>query len=95
MADCEHCSALRAENASLTIDLQHAYGEVAFQTDKVTIHGEAVTRLTARVEELEGALGGVLWMAYEWFNHGGDETTFADDYEARLETARAALEGSA
>ena len=47
---------LRAEVASLTIDLQHAYGEVNFQTDKVTIHGEAITRLTARVKELEEAL---------------------------------------
>jgi hypothetical protein len=42
------------------------------------------------VEELDNALGGVLWMAEEWFKHGGDETTFADDYEAKLEVARAA-----
>ena len=37
------------------------------------------------------ALSGILWMAEEWFNRGGDETTFADDYEASLEAARAAL----
>jgi hypothetical protein len=47
---------LRAEVASLTIDLQHAYGEVNFQTDKVTIHGEAITRLTAENEKLDEAM---------------------------------------
>lgn len=41
------------EITSLTIDLQHAYGEVNFQTDKVTIHGEAITRLTAEVDNLK------------------------------------------
>ena len=49
------------------------------------------TDLTARVAKLEGALIGVLWMAEEWFKHGGDETTFADDYEAKLEAARATI----
>ena len=56
---------------------------------------DEITRLTARVEELDNALSGVLWMADEWFNHGGDETAFSDDHAAKLEAARAALEGSA
>ena len=51
-ADPDEITRLRAEVTSLTIDLQHAYGEVAFQVDKVTIHGEAITRLTAENEKL-------------------------------------------
>ena len=52
-----------------------------------------IERLTARVEELDNALSGVLWMAEEWFKHGGDETAFSDDHAASLEAARAELEG--
>jgi hypothetical protein len=52
---------------------------------------DTITRLTARVAELEEGLSGVFWMAEEWFEHGGDETTLADDYERQIDTARAAL----
>lgn len=47
--------------------------------------------LTAENERLLDVLSGVLWMADEWFNHGGDETAFSDDHAAKLEAARAAL----
>ena len=47
----------------------------------------------AEIEKLRDVLSGVLWMAEEWFNHGGDETAFSDDHAASLEAARAELEG--
>jgi hypothetical protein len=59
----------------------------------VMITGREYEALRAENEKLRDALSGVLWMADEWFKHGGDETAFSDDHEARLETARAALEG--
>ena len=54
---------------------------------------DRIAQLEAANEKLRNVLSGVLWMAEEWFNNGGDETTFADDYEASLEAARAELEG--
>jgi hypothetical protein len=52
---------------------------------------DEITRLTAENEKLRDVLSGVLWMADEWFNHGGDETAFSDDHAAKLEAARAAI----
>ena len=48
-------------------------------------------RLIASAPELLEALQGVLWMAEEWFKHGGDETTFSDGYKESLDEARAAI----
>lgn len=56
--------------------------------------GEAadeITKLRAEVERLRAALRGVLWMAEEWYEHGGNEDTLADDYKPALAKARAAL----
>ena len=50
-----------------------------------------ITALRAENEKLRDVLSGVLWMADEWFNHGGDETAFSDDHAAKLEAARAAI----
>ena len=55
---------------------------------------DEITRLTAENEKLRDVLSGVLWMAEEWFNHGGDETAFSDDHAAKLEAARAILSAS-
>jgi hypothetical protein len=51
----------------------------------------ANARLIASAPELLEALQGVLWMAEEWFKHGGDETTFSDGYKESLNEARAAI----
>ena len=55
---------------------------------------EERTRLAAENEKLRDVLSGVLWMADEWFNHGGDETAFSDDHAETLEAARAFLSAS-
>jgi hypothetical protein len=51
----------------------------------------ANARLIASAPELLEALQGVLWMAEEWFKHGGDKTTFFDGYKESLNEARAAI----
>ena len=48
----------------------------------------------AEIARLREALQGVLWMAEEWLKHGGDETTFADDYKKSVAEANAVLTGS-
>jgi hypothetical protein len=53
-----------------------------------------ITALRAENEKLRDVLSGVLWMADEWFNHGGDETAFSDDHAETLEAARAFLSAS-
>lgn len=77
------CDILRAENEKLRQVLENT------QQARV-LQGKAITDASNEIERLRAALNGVLWMAEEWFKHGGDETTFADDYEAKLEAARAA-----
>ena len=54
---------------------------------------DRIAQLEAANEKLRNVLSGVLWMAEEWFKHGGDETAFSDDHAASLEAARAELEG--
>lgn len=81
MSDCQHCAALQRQNDFLANDRD---GYVQLLTDEITA-------LRAENEKLRAALSGVLWMAEEWFKHGGDETTFADEYEAKLEAARAVI----
>lgn len=53
---------------------------------------DALEEAAAEIERLRAALSGVLWMAEEWFEHGGDETTLADDFEKQIEAANAALD---
>lgn len=77
-------TALRAENEKLRQVLENT------QQARV-LQGKAITDASNEIERLRAALIGVLWMAEKWFKHGGDETTFADDYEAKLEAARAAI----
>jgi hypothetical protein len=50
-----------------------------------------ITALRAEIERLRAALNGVLWMAEDWYQYGGDETTFANDHKKALDEATAAL----
>jgi len=52
---------------------------------------ELAGRAAAEIERLRAALGGVLWMAEDWYEYGGDETTFASDHKKALDEATAAL----
>lgn len=56
---------------------------------------EALSKRDGEVLAIREALKGTLWMAEEWFEHGGDETTLADDYKAKLEVADKALTSTA
>lgn len=76
--------AAEAEVERLTAERDRQYDQNAEQITRIAA-------LEAENEKLRAALSGVLWMAEEWFKHGGDETTFADDYEAKLEAARATI----
>lgn len=54
-------------------------------------HHPKFGRLRQLNTELLEALKGVLWMAEEWYRHGGDETTMAADYGGAIERANAAI----
>lgn len=102
MSDCKQCAVLLRQNDLLAHDRDGYVQSLTDENNKLRAQVDTAaemlreakarnTDLTARVAKLEGALIGVLWMAEEWFKHGGDETTFADDYEAKLEAARATI----
>lgn len=105
MSYCEQCAALLRRNDLFANDRD---GYVQLLTDEnnkrraqIDTAAEMLreakarnTALRAEVEKLRDVLCGVLWMAEEWFNHGGDETAFSDDHEAKLEAARAVFSAS-
>ena len=82
-----HITLQDAEIEKLRADI--AYADTHAAKVESLLWGTAKER-----EKLRDVLSGVLWMAEEWFNHGGDETAFSDDHAASLEAARAILSAS-
>ena len=79
-----HITLQGAEIEKLRADI--AYADTHAAKVESLLWGTAKER-----EKLRDVLSGVLWMAEEWFKHGGDETAFSDDHAASLEAARAAI----